>query len=230
VIATGHLGPEPTYSTRLQRQRPLCAAQNRWAVRLAAGRASDGHALMAKSAKPDAAMTAKSLTAREKVVLFCAAADIDHAAVGSPTSPRTISLLQISTSIDGRRFSMPSRHDGERPHRTRCRPGFPWTRLSNSGVGRGADGGWIRRHAPALRRPRYNVRNRAPQPRCRGTAARQQPAGRQQAPSPFFQPAPEACSQGQAPSELSPRIGQQRAGRLPPRSTLSKANFRRIRA
>ena len=38
---------------------------------------------MAKSAKPDAAtMTAKSLTAREKVALFCTAADIDHAAVG----------------------------------------------------------------------------------------------------------------------------------------------------
>jgi hypothetical protein len=38
---------------------------------------------MAKIAKPDAAPTiAKSLTEREKVALFCAAADIDHAAVG----------------------------------------------------------------------------------------------------------------------------------------------------
>jgi hypothetical protein len=38
---------------------------------------------MAKSAKRDAAATiAKSLTAGEKVALFCAAADIDHAAVG----------------------------------------------------------------------------------------------------------------------------------------------------
>jgi hypothetical protein len=37
---------------------------------------------MAKSAKPnEAAMIAKSLTAREKVALFCAASDIDHAAV-----------------------------------------------------------------------------------------------------------------------------------------------------
>jgi len=38
---------------------------------------------MAKSGKPDAAATtAKNLTAREKVALFCAASDIDHAAVG----------------------------------------------------------------------------------------------------------------------------------------------------
>jgi len=43
----------------------------------------DRAGLMAKSAKPNAAATiAKSLTAREKVALFCAAADIDHAAVG----------------------------------------------------------------------------------------------------------------------------------------------------
>jgi hypothetical protein len=42
---------------------------------------------MAKSAKPnEAAMIAKSLTAREKVALFCAAADIDHVAVGILTS------------------------------------------------------------------------------------------------------------------------------------------------
>jgi hypothetical protein len=54
-----------------------------WAVCLAAGRASDWYALMAKSANPDAgAMSAKSLAGREKVALFCAAADIDHAAVG----------------------------------------------------------------------------------------------------------------------------------------------------
>jgi len=43
----------------------------------------DRAGVMAKSAKPDAAaMIAKSLTAREKVALFCAASDIDHAAVG----------------------------------------------------------------------------------------------------------------------------------------------------
>jgi len=43
----------------------------------------DQAGLMAKPAKPDAAAKiAKSLTAREKVALFCAASDIDHAAVG----------------------------------------------------------------------------------------------------------------------------------------------------
>jgi hypothetical protein len=45
-------------------------AQDHRAARLGAGRAGDGHALMAKSAKPDAAATiARSLTARQKVAL-----------------------------------------------------------------------------------------------------------------------------------------------------------------
>ena len=39
---------------------------------------------MAKSTKPSVESVAVDLTAREKVALFCAAADVDHAAVGIP--------------------------------------------------------------------------------------------------------------------------------------------------
>jgi hypothetical protein len=61
---------------------------------------------MAKSAKPDAgAMTAKSFTAREKVALFCAAADIDHAAVGVLAS--VMQSLEIGGLISREHASRP---------------------------------------------------------------------------------------------------------------------------
>jgi hypothetical protein len=67
--------------------------------------ASDEHALMAKSAKPDAAMTAKSLTAREKVALFCAASDIDHAAVGILASVmQSMEIRSLAWQGDPRAF------------------------------------------------------------------------------------------------------------------------------
>jgi hypothetical protein len=59
---------------------------------------------MAKSVKPDAAaMTAKSLTAREKVALFCAASDIDHAAIGILAS--AMQSVEIRGLISGEHAS-----------------------------------------------------------------------------------------------------------------------------
>ena len=87
-------------------------AQDHRVARLGAGRASDGRVLMAKSAKPDAAArTAKSLSAREKVALFCAAADIDHAAVGI--------LASVMQSIEIR--GLISREHAARPYGRRSR-------------------------------------------------------------------------------------------------------------
>jgi hypothetical protein len=65
-------------------------------------------ALKAKLPKPDAAATvAKSLTAREKVALFCAAAGIDRAAVGILAS--VMQAMEIRGPISARVDAI--RHD-----------------------------------------------------------------------------------------------------------------------